>query len=187
MFGELVRKNRSKRIYNRTEISMSLLENLIDDCRFSASTVNKQEIRYILVNDNDMCRKIFRITNLPSTHKIDEENRPGAFVIMVTKRDVKLPDSFLYYNLGIATANLTLAASSRGYGCVTLLSTNMEKLVELVSLDREYKAVSVIAVGESEQIVKTVDIDGGDTSYYKEGDVHVVPKLKKESLIIGKL
>lgn len=187
MFAELVRKNRSKRVFLRRQVPMSLLEDLIEDCRFSASTVNKQVIRYILVNDDEMCRKIFRLTNLPSTHKIDEEFRPGAFIIKVTKRDVKLPDSFLYYNLGIATANLTLAASSRGYSCVTLLSTNMEKLAELVSLDNAYKAVSVIAVGESEQIVKTVDIAGGDTSYYKEGDVHVVPKLKTESLIIGKL
>ncbi|MBB6481684.1 nitroreductase family protein [Spirochaeta isovalerica] len=187
MFSELVRNNRTRRIYNRSEVSQSLLKELIEDCRFSASTVNRQEIRYILVNDDQMCRSIFRITNLPTTHKVDEENRPGAFVIMVTKRDMNLPDSFLYYNLGIATANLTLSASSRGYSCVTLLSTNMEKLAALVSLDPDYKAVSVIAVGKSEQAVQTTDIEGGDTSYYKDKGVHTVPKLTADSLIIGKI
>ncbi|MBN2655529.1 MAG: nitroreductase family protein [Spirochaetales bacterium] len=185
MFGELVRKNRTKRIYNRSDVSLSLLKELIEDARFSASTVNRQEIRYILVNDDQMCRKIFRITNLSTTHKVDEENRPGAFIVMITKREINLPDSFLYYNLGIATANLTLSASSRGYSCVTLLSTNMEKLGELISLDGEYKAVSVIAVGKSDQEVRTVDLEGGDTSYYKEEGVHIVPKLTADTLIVG--
>jgi len=187
MFSELVRKNRTRRIFNRSEVSQPLLKELIEDCRFSASTINRQDIRYILVNDEKMCREIFRITNLSTTHKVDEENRPGAFVLMVTKRDLDLPDSFLYYNLGIATANLTLSATSRGYSCVTLLSTNMEKLGELISLDKELKAVSVVAVGKSDQEVKTVDIEEGNTSYYKENGVHVVPKLTADALILGKI
>lgn len=183
MFSELVRQNRTKRIFNGTEVPQSLLRELIDDCRFSASTINRQDIRYILINDDDLCRSIFRITNLPSTHKVDEENKPGAFIVMITERDLNLPESFLYYNVGIATANLTLSATSRGYNCVTLLSTNLEKLAQLINLDKEKKAVSVIAVGKSDQEVKTVDIEGGEVSYYKEGSVHVVPKLTADALI----
>lgn len=183
MFKELVRKNRTRRIFSRREVPLSALRDLLDDCRFSASTINRQDIRYILINDDSLCREIFRITNLPTTHKVDEENRPGAFVIMVVDRDLNLPESFLYYNVGIATANLTLSAASKGYGCVTLLSTNMEKLAGIIDLEPEKKAVSVIAVGKSEQVVKTVDIEGGETSYYKEGDIHVVPKLTVDALI----
>lgn len=187
MFSELVQKNRTKRIYNGTEVSQSLLKELIEDCRFSASTINRQDIRYILINDDEMCRKIFRITNLPSTHKVDEESRPGAFVVFITDRELNLPESFLYYNVGIATANLTLSATSKGYNCVTLLSTNLEKLADLIDLDKDKKAVSIIAVGKSDQEVKTVDIEGGETSYYKEGAVHVVPKLSADALIFRKI
>ncbi|MBI9097061.1 MAG: nitroreductase family protein [Spirochaetaceae bacterium] len=187
MFSELIRKNRTKRIFNGTSVSFDLLEELIEDCRFSASTYNRQSIRYILINNDRICSDIFKITNLPSTHKVPIQNKPGAFVVMVVDREINLPESFLYYNLGIATANLTLSAASKGYSCATLLSTNFEKLSKILSLSKEKRAVSIIAVGMSDQKVLTTDIKEGDTSYYKEGTTHVVPKLTVESLIYRKI
>lgn len=187
MFSELVKNNRTKRIYTGEKVPMLLLRELIEDCRYSSAAINKQVIRYYLVNDEETCLKIFRITNLPTTHKVPEENRPGAFVVMTVERDLNLPESFLYYNLGIATANLSLSASTKGYNCVTLLSTNMEKLAGILELEENRKAVSVIAVGKSEQQVITVDIDRGETSYYKEGPVHVVPKLTANALILREI
>lgn len=184
MFSELIKKNRSKRIFNRTPVSFALLKELIDDCRYSASTINRQDIRYILINNDDMCSDIFKITNLQSTHKIGIENKPGAFVVLVTDRELNIPESFLWYNVGIATANLTLSATSKGYSCVTLLSTNMEKLAALISLEKTKKAVSIIAVGKSDQEVVLEDVSGGDLSYYKkDGSIHVVPKLTTAALI----
>lgn len=184
MFSELVQSNRTKRIYNGSEVSFSLLRELIEDCRFSASTINKQDIRYLFINDDRTCSDIFSITNLPSTHKVDIKNKPGAFVVMIVDRDINLPDSFLYYNIGLATANLTLSATSKGYSCVTLLSTNLKELADIVSLDKDKKAVSVIAVGKSDQEILTEDVAGGDLSYYKkDGTTHMVPKLTTEALI----
>lgn len=188
MFSELNRKNRTKRIYNGSEVTMSLLKELIEDSRYSASTTNRQDIRYILINDDKTCLDIFKITNLPTTHNVNIENKPGAFIVMVVDSDIKLPDSFLYYNVGIATANITLSASSKGYSCVTLLSTNMKKLADLISLENGRKAVSVIAVGKSDQEIRIADIDDGDTSYYKnENKIHVVPKLTSRALIIREI
>lgn len=184
MFSELVKKNRTKRIYNGSEVSFSLLKELIEDCRFSASTINRQDIRYILINDDQTCSDIFNITNLPSTHKVDIKNKPGAFVVLIVDKDIKQPDMLLYYNIGLATANLTLSATSKGFNCVTLLSTNLEKLAHIISLEKDKKAVSVIAVGKSDQEVITEDISGGDVSYYKkDGTIHVVPKLTADALI----
>lgn len=188
MFSELIKKNRTKRIYNGTNVPVSMLRELIEDCRFSASTVNRQDIRYILINDDKLCNDIFNITNLPTVHKVDIKNKPGAFVVMVVDSELKLPDNFLYYNVGIATANLTMSATSKGYNCVTLLSTDLKKLSDLISLDNSKKAVSVIAVGKSDQEVETVDIDGGETAYYKREEIiHVVPKLKSSALILREI
>lgn len=188
MFSELIKNNRTKRAFNGSVVSMSLLEELIEDCRFSASTINRQDIRYILINDDKVCGDIFRITNLPTTHKIDIAEKPGAFVVMIVDRDLNHPEHLLYYNVGIATANLTLSATSKGFNCVTLLSTNLKKLEDIISLDVSKKAVSVIAVGKSDQAVVTEDISEGNTSYYKnEKKVHVVPKLTAKALISRKI
>jgi nitroreductase len=188
MFTQLIKNNRTKRIYTGEAVSFSVLRELIEDCRFSASTVNKQYIRYILINDETLCREIFNLTNLPTTHKVDVKNKPGAFVVMVIDRNLKLPENLLYYNVGIATANLTLSATSKGYGCVTLLSTDLEKLAGVISLDGEKKAVSIIAVGKSDQVVVTEDIEEGDTAYYKRQEtIHVVPKLTTKALILKEI
>ncbi len=183
MFSELVKKNRSRRRYNGEPVSFTVLRQMVEDCRYSASTMNRQDIRYVLVNDEQICRNIFNITNLPSKHKINIENRPGAFIVMTVEKGIEIPDSFLFYNVGIATANLTLSATSLGYDCVTLLSTNMEKLGQIVSLDDKMKAVSVIAVGKSNQEIKIENIDYGDLSYYKKEGIHTVPKFTLKTII----
>lgn len=188
MFSQLIKENRTKRIYNGSEVPLSILRELIADCRFSSAAVNKQVLRYILINDKKLCGDIFNITNLPTTHKVDIKNKPGAFVVIVVDRDLKISERFLYYNAGIATANLTLSATSKGYNCATLLSTDLEKLGEFISLDKDKKAISVIAVGKSDQEVVLEDIEDGDTSYYKrDGVVHVVPKLTSNALILREI
>ncbi len=80
MFSEIIKKNRTKRVYDGGNVDFDTLIKIIDDCRYSASSNNRQDIRYILVNDSKMCNNIFAITNLPTTHKIPVENRPGAFI-----------------------------------------------------------------------------------------------------------
>ncbi len=106
---------------------------------------------------------------------------------MVINKDLKLSDSHLYYNVGIATANLTLSAQDYGYGCVTLLSTKMNDLATIIDLEDNKKIISVIALGKSDQKIETVTIDNEDTSYYKNGDTHIVPKLSTKALILQKI
>lgn len=187
MISEMLKDNRTKRVYDGTVVPFKILHELIEDCRYSASAMNKQDIRYILVNDNEICDEIFSITNLPTKHNVLKKNRPGAFVIMVICKDRKFPESFTYYNLGIITANLSLSAYSKGYNSVTLLSTDMEKLANIISLDSDMKAVSIVGIGKSEQKVTTISIEDGDTAYYKENDVHVVPKLSTKALIVKEI
>ncbi len=187
MILDLIKQNRTKRIYNGRPVPFNILRQFVESCLYSASTMNRQDIRYILVNDNKTCDDIFNITNLPTVHNISVENRPRAFIIMVVENQIKIPDSFLYYNLGIVTANLTLTALSKGYHSVTLLSSNMKKLSKIITLDKKMKAVSVIGVGKSDQKVRIEEIDSGDISYYKENETHVVPKLSIKTLILGEI
>ena len=188
MFSELIKKSRTRRIYDGSEVTFSQSKEVIEDCRYSASTINRQDIRYILINDDKICSDIFNITNLPSTHKVDIKNKPGAFIVMIVEKELHLPDQFLYYNIGIATSNIILSANSNDLSCVTLLSTNMTKLSKLINLDDDKKVVSVIGIGKSSQKVETTDIGDGDTAYYKNNEnIHVVPKLTAEALIIQEI
>ncbi len=183
MISDLIKSNRTRRIYDGNQVSFNVLREIVESCRYSASTMNRQDIRYVLVNNLQVCSEIFNITNLPTAHKITPEVGPGGYAVMTVRKDLKIPDSFLYYNLGMATSIFTLTATSLGYSCVTLLSTNMEKLSRIISLEDDMKAISVIGIGKSVQKIRIEDIETDKISYYKDGNIHVVPKITSEKII----
>ncbi|OJF76877.1 MAG: hypothetical protein BKP49_04745 [Treponema sp. CETP13] len=185
MFSELVRKNRSIRFYDDKNVPFSKLRSLIDDARLSSSTLNKQSFRYILITDTQLTEKIFNMTNLPTKAKVPLQNRPKAFIVMITNKDLQLSEKFLYYNIGIATQNLTLSATEKGLGCIVLHSINFDNLDKVLKLDSQKKSVSLIGIGNPIQKVEIANIDNEteDLTYYEKDGIHVVPKLSTKALI----
>jgi len=185
MFTELVKKNRSIRFYDDTTVSFSELKSMIDDARFSSSTLNKQVIRYILITDTQLTKQIFSMTNLPTKAKVPLKNRPKAFIVMIVDKDLQLSERFLYYNIGIATQNLTLSATEKELSCIVLHSINFENLDKVLKLDSHKKSVSLIGIGKSIQKVEIANIenDTENLTYYEKNDIHMVPKLTTKALV----
>jgi nitroreductase len=163
MFTELVKKNRSIRFYDDTAVSVSELRSLIDDARLSSSTLNKQVVRYILITDTQLTEQIFNMTNLPTKAKVPLQNRPKAFVVMIVDKDLQLSERFLYYNIGIATQNLTLSATEKELGCIVLHSISFDDLDKLLKLDSQKKSVSLIGIGKPIQKVAIANIGASIT------------------------
>jgi hypothetical protein len=166
---------------------MKLLENIIEISRYSASTINLQNIRYVLVNDLNKCNKIFNVTNLPTTHKIDKDEQPKAYIVVCSK------DSFVssmhYFNMGITYQNIRLAINHYGYQDVCIRSVDAKEASNIIKLDSEYKVDYVIGIGKAIDEIKVVDtINEENTSYYlDDSNIRHVPKLTKEKLIIKKI
>ena len=103
------------------------------------------------------------------------------------KKDVKTPESRLYFDVGIATQNIILIADELGYGACIVMSYNKKDFEEILELPEDYDSKVVIILGEAKDIVKLLDSkDEEDTKYFVENGIHYVPKLKLGDLILGK-
>ena len=180
MIIENIKHTRSHRRFSEKNIKEDEILEMLEGARFSASTKNAQILRYSYTIDDE--RGL-----LKNEDKATLEERPRGFILISTKKDVKTPDSKLYFDVGIASQNIILIADELGYGACIVMSYNKKIFEEILELPEEYDSKVVIILGESKDIVKLIDSkDEKDTKYFVENGVHYVPKLKLGDLILGK-
>ena len=64
MIMETLKKIRSHRSFTKKKISMEELEEMVESTRYASSTRNAQKLRYVLINDDELCKKIFPLVNI---------------------------------------------------------------------------------------------------------------------------
>ena len=191
MIIENIKHTRSHRRFTEKKITEEEILEMLEGARFSASTKNAQILRYSYTIDDEKCKKLFSSVSLGGLLKNEDkatfEERPRGFILISAKKDVKTPESRLYFDVGIASQNIILIADELGYGACIVISYNKKAFEEILGLPEEYDSKAVIILGESKDIVKLVDSkDEEDTKYFVENGIHHVPKLKLGDLILGK-
>ena len=109
------------------------------------------------------------------------EERPSAYIIMVTPQDVN-PQ----WDEGIAGQTILLAAAEQGLGGCFIGNIRKEKLAAVLNLPEGYKVDLCIALGYPKEEVVLEDIAGdGDIHYYRDDNqVQHVPKKKLDDILI---
>ena len=74
MIMETLKKIRSHRSFTKKKISMEELEEMVESTRYASSTRNAQKLRYVLINDEELCKKIFPLVKFAGA-------RPGMFCL----------------------------------------------------------------------------------------------------------
>ena len=186
MFLDLVKKNRSyRRFYSEKKIAHDTLVGFVEAARFVPSACNFQNIRYLIVEDEELCDKVFSTLRFAGYLKDwdgpSEQERPSAYIVMMTEKSL---DTLLAIDLGIAAQTVLLSAASEGYGGCIFRGFNREQLGEILSKDG-YTPELVIALGSPSERVEIVDIKDGDVKYYRdENSTHYVPKRTLDELIL---
>lgn len=187
MIRELALKNRSfRRFYEDKKISLECLREFIEIGHNTPSAANKQPLRYILVNDEESNNKVFSCLGwagyLKDWDGPVKRERPSGYIIMVTKAGAHST-----FDEGIVGQTILLAATELGMGGCFFGNINRPKLAQALSIDSNLEIKTVIALGYPKEEVKLEEIGlDGDIKYYRdENQVHHVPKLKVEDLIIG--
>ena len=191
MIIENIKHTRSHRKFTEKSIKEEEILEMLEGARFSASTKNTQILRYSYTIDDEKCKKLFSSVSLGGLLKNEDkatfEERPRGFILISAKKDVKTPESRLYFDVGIATQNIILMADELGYGACIVMSYNKKAFEEILELPEGYDSKVVIILGEAKDIVKLLDSkDEEDTKYFVEDGIHYVPKLKLGDLILGK-
>ncbi len=186
MLKELVLRNRSyRRFYQDREIEYKQLRALIDTARLTASAANRQPLRYILSNEAGKNEIIFKCLGwagyLKDWDGPGEGEKPSAYVIMVAPKDANAA-----HDEGISGQTILLAAVEQGFGGCIFANVDRKMLQEGLKLDENYIIKLVIALGypKEEIVIEEVTKDD-DIKYYRdENQVHHVPKIRLDDLIL---
>ena len=191
MLNELLIKTRSHRTFDSTEIDIETLESLINAAHLGGSARNSQTLRYILVSSQSLCHKIFPHTAwagaIPWSPTLEEG--PKAYILISTLKENLLSPITLGIDIGIACQNILLKATELGFGGCLIGAFNKLDVSKTLDLDMDtYNPQILVALGKPTDKVILTKGNIGNLKYHRdvEENVHYVPKLSLETLILKK-
>lgn len=189
---ELLKTDRSYRRFDENHlIDRETLLKLVELTRYCASGRNLQPMKYYVVNEKEVCDKIFSLLKwagyLTDWDGPQQGERPTAYLIQCL--DTSLTKNYLCDD-GLQLQAITLGAVAEGLGCCIIKSFNVLKLKELLRLSENLEPLHVVAIGKPIERVVIEDMDSQDKTdikYYRTSDkIHHVPKRILEDLVINK-
>ena len=180
----LLAKNRSTRGFDTSfKVRHDQLLSLVEAVRLAPSARNQQVLRFRLVTAEEAHLVLPHIglgAALPELHLPLPNTEPNAFVVICSTKEGRYVDM----DLGIAAQTMLLRAVEMGLNGVCIAAFDRE--IISANLKLPYPPQLILAIGRSAEHVEVVDIaESEDTTYYRKGAIHFVPKLRIEDLIIG--
>jgi nitroreductase len=189
MLRDLVLRNRSYRRFNHAKpISSATLRELVDLAHFSPSGRNMQPLKYMLINSEEACAKMYPQLTWAGYLKDwvgpVEEERPSAYVIMLG--DTTLAPTF-GIDPGLSGQSLLLGAVEKGLGGCIFGTIKRDEIRTIFEIPAELEVLYVIALGEPVEKVVIEDVPpDGDIKYWRDVEqVHHLPKRSLVDVILG--
>jgi len=196
MFKDLILKNRSyRRFYQDIKIEGNELLELVDFARLSPSPKNKQILKFMIANTDNVNSKIFE--NLAWAGYLKEWDgpvigeRPSAYIIILADKKLSTSLEADYTNTayGIACQSILLGAVEKGFGGCIIGAIKKNNLRNILNINESFEILCVIALGKPKEEIVIYDIDENeDIKYWRdENQIHHVPKrrMKDISFIIS--
>jgi len=190
MIRDLTKKTRTVRRFMEDKvIEFETLEKLVDLSRFGGSARNSQPLRYMIVTEENMRKRIFPHLGwagylLDWSGPVTGE-RPAAYIICLLVRDRCLgPEHEAHFDLGISTQNILLGAAEKGiFGC--RIGSFSKKLTKDLSIDNMHKILLVLALGYPAEkvVIENMGMDDNVRYWRDSKDIHHVPKRKMEDIL----
>ena len=198
----LLGRNRSCRGYQKDyKVHRLQLECIAGVCAKVASAMNRQPLRFRIITAADdaafaagqnpdaapaerpsetVLRHIRLGGALPELHLPLPGTEPEAFIVVCSA----VPeDRYVDMDLGIAAQSMLLKATELGLGGIVVCAFDREALKRDLALP--LSPLAVIAIGKPAEKFALRPAQPGDSlKYYREGGVHVVPKLQLPDLLI---
>lgn len=187
-FKDLVYGGRSFRRFDpaRAVTDVELLW-LADLGRMTPRARNAQWIHFGITNRPESCQRIFPelkwASMLPEWGGPSISERPTAYVLLLEDtQHVKGSD----IDLGIVSQTILLGARSIGLGGCHILAFNAQALSEALAIPTQFKVRLVLALGKpAEEVELRSTATSGSENYWREGQVHCVPKADLNKIVIN--
>jgi len=184
---ELVYNTRTCRRFDESHhIELKNLEGLIDLARMSASSANRQPLKYLLYNTHDFCERIFPAIAWAGYLKEwpgpGTGERPSAYIIILG--DKSITETFSVDH-GIAAQSIMLGATEAGLGGCMIASIKRDALSDELKIPERFEILLILALGKPVERIIVDDIKDNDIKYWRdEMQIHHVPKRPLDELIL---
>ena len=182
--GRLLLRNRSYRGYDsKFVVRDDQLRSIIETATLCPSARNQQVLRFrpVLSDEADKVLQHIRLGGaLPELHLPFPGTEPRAFVVICSTVE---ESKYVDIDLGIVAQSMLLRATELGLGGICIGAFDHAEIRELLGLP--YEPLLVLAIGRPAEHIELKECHEGDSlTYYREGDVHYVPKICLDDLII---
>lgn len=180
----LLQHNRSYRGYDASfKVREDQLRRIIEVVTLCPSARNQQVLRFrpVMGDEAAAMLKYIRLGGaLPELHLPFEGTEPNAFIVICSTVE---ESKYVDIDLGIVAQSMLLQAVEIGLGGICIGAFDHEPLKELLGL--KYEPLLVLAIGRPAERIELKECGEGDNlTYYREGGVHYVPKIRVDDLII---
>ena len=177
VYEAILNRRTIRRFDEKKEIPLELLERMVNAARVAPSAANLQPWDFIVVNEKELCDKIF--PHLRWAGYIAPEGdppqgmRPAAYIVLVANPDI---NKNWQHDFGAAAENIMLCAVEMGIGSCWLGSINRKKIKEILNIPDDREVDTLIALGYPKE-KSVVEEEKGSIKYWKdENKVMHVPK-----------
>jgi nitroreductase len=180
---EKIKKRRTIRKYLQKTVPKDVLLKCVDAARLSPCGVNFQPLRYVIVDDKRLLKKVFSTLSwavyLPDYYPTEEE-MPQAYVVLLLDKNGRTP----VHDAGIASMTISMVAYDEGLGSCIMASVDREKLRRILDVPESLAIELVIALGYPAENPIIDVVKDGDTKYWldQSGVLHV-PKWDLKDVV----
>jgi len=175
---------RSIRKFKQNPIDLNILKKFVNAGRLAPSAANLQPLEFLIVNDKEICSKIFETLSwaayITPKWAPNEKERPTAYIINLIRHT---KNKWYVRDVSLASENIVLAAEEKGIGSCIMCKIDRDKIKEILKIPEEIIVDSVIALGYKAE--ESVIEDYVDTIKYwrDENEIMHVPKKRLDDII----
>ena len=182
--NQLLVRNRSYRGYDKNRmVSTEELRRIVNVNTRIASARNQQCLRFRLVTAEERQKILPHIRlggALPELHLPASGCEPQAFIVVCSTQP---EDRWVDIDLGISVQSMLLKATEMKLNGICIGAFNAAAITQALSLP--YPPLLIIAIGKGIEDIRLVEISEEEShAYYRNNNIHYVPKVKLEDLII---
>lgn len=183
---DAIKKRRTIRRFKQQQISEVQIKELINAARLASCGGNMQRIHYLVVQSQNLVKKIFDETAWaghvkPKRNPEWGKDAPLSFIVLVGPTNA---GTVIHADAGAAIENMQICATEMELGCCWLGAFKKKAVSDLLSLPENIEPLYLLAVGYPDELPVQEDIDAGESSkyYLDERDCLHVPKFTVEVL-----
>lgn len=179
-----MKKRRTIRKFSEAPVPEDVLMKCVDAARLSPSGMNRQPLKYIIVNDGKLLTQVFSTTRwagyLPDYGPTEKE-MPRAYIIILLDKEIRKDFG---HDAGIAAMSISMVALEEGVGSCILGAIDRSKLKEILNIPDTIGIVLAVALGYPAEKPVIDEVKNEDIKYWldKDGVLHV-PKRELKDIV----